>query len=218
MAIISGEVVSSGKIYVINSATDTLERVTDVVEGEYSIDLLTNGVKSLMFVRNDGKAEAYGGVSAIVQLMNGVMYACGQNAYGVLGFGHQNNVLEPSIVGTTLDWDNIDCGSWHTMAIKNNGTLWGCGYNASFQLGTGNNTNFSTFTQIGSDTDWKSVACGNYHTLALKTNGTLWSCGLNDFGQLGHGDLTNRNVFTQLGDATDWTIVSCGDNYTFCKK
>ena len=129
---------------------------------------------------------------------DGTLWGCGQNNYGQLGLGDNNNRNIFTQV-TTNDVKSVYCGDSHTFILENDGTLWGCGRNNEGQLGLGDTANRNTFTQITTNAnDIKEIYCGFYHTLILKNDNTLWGCGHNEYGQLGLGDTTNRTTFTQV--------------------
>jgi alpha-tubulin suppressor-like RCC1 family protein len=68
------------------------------------------------------------------------------------------------------NWKQIDCGSYHSAAIKLDGTLYAWGNNGSGQLAQGNvNTpNYSSPVQtIISGSSWKQVDCNAYTTAAV---------------------------------------------------
>lgn len=90
-------------------------------------------------------------------------------------------------VGEDGEWESIEFGGYHALAIKNNGTLWAWGKNTDGQLGIGNTTDHFTPVQVGSDSDWQMISAGKWHSLAVKNDGSLWAWGWNLSGQLGNG-------------------------------
>ena len=150
---------------------------------------------------------------------DGTLWGCGQNNYGQLGLGDNNNRNIFTQV-TTNDIKSVYCGDSHTFILENDGTLWGCGRNNEGQLGLGDTANRNTFTQITTNAnDIKEIYCGFYHTLILKNDNTLWGCGHNEYGQLGLGDTTNRTTFTKITtNANDIKSVYCGWYHTIMLK
>lgn len=154
---------------------------------------------------------------------NGTLWACGQNGFGALGIGIDNNSLQyssPIQVGSDTNWSKVSSHGYATIAIKTNNTMHGWGYNFWGELGI--NTNYKVFgpNQI-SGTSWSDVSMGEYMTLALKTNGTLWSMGKNIDGQLGlnaSGNYAARSSPVQIGTATDWIKINAGQDSAFAIK
>ena len=207
MALISGEVSSNGRIYIINEDNNCVEHTELLSTGTYLIKYLPNGKKSITFRREDGKMEGFGNVDAYSLNIPGVMYGTGRNVGGQLGLNNTTDVSTLTMAGNDSDWKLVfGCGH-SSIIIKENNTLWGCGTNTSSMLGIP--VVASTLTQIGSDSNWSEVSGSTDHTLAIKTNGTLWVCGSNGGGQLGLNDRITRNTFTQVGSSDDYSTI-CG--------
>ena len=72
-------------------------------------------------------------------LMNEI-HVWGNNTYGQLGLGHNQNQNSPQ----KLNFPNIKkiiCGYYHTIALTNSNEVWVWGYNNDGQLGLGHNRN-----------------------------------------------------------------------------
>ena len=73
---------------------------------------------------------------------NGKVYAWGNNQYGQLGLGDNNNYDEPkemaSLEETIVE---ISAGTNHVLALTENGTIYGWGLNDHGQVGNGTNAN-----------------------------------------------------------------------------
>ncbi|MBK9338120.1 MAG: HYR domain-containing protein [Lewinellaceae bacterium] len=151
---------------------------------------------------------------------DGTLWAWGDNLFGQLGNGTNNDQNQLVKIGAANDWRQLAKGSvsQHSMAIKNDGSLWAWGRNDYGQLGIGNNSYQLTPQQVGSDLDWTMVAVGKSHTLALRTNGTLWACGNNNYGELGIGNTVDKNIFVQVGNAQDWLTIEAGDVHSIALK
>jgi len=149
---------------------------------------------------------------------DGILWTWGNNAsYGQLGLGDKVNRSSPTQVGSDTNWNKVNDGNAHKVAVKTDGTMWSWGNNTTGQLGQGPSNgsiyqlNCSSPVQVGALTNWSNVACGASHTLALKTNGTLWSFGYNSYGgALGLGDTANRYSPVQVGAGTNWSKISAG--------
>ena len=142
------------------------------------------------------------------------LWAWGQNTTGQLGDNTTTGKSSPvQTVTYGATWKLIDCGGYHTCAIKTDGTLWLWGTNSLGRLGNNTTTDRSSPVQtVTFGTNWKLVSGGIYHTSAIKTDGTLWSWGYNNYGTL--GDNTNANNKSSpvqtVTFGTNWKLVSCG--------
>ena len=139
------------------------------------------------------------------------LWAWGSNIdYGNLGLGDRTPRSSPIQVGSATDWEQVNAGDGHVIAIRTGGTLWAWGYNVYGQLGLGNRTHYSSPVQVGTDTNWSKVYTSAYSSFAIKTNGTLWAWGNNANGQLGLGNRDQRSSPVQVGAGTNWTGLSIG--------
>lgn len=139
---------------------------------------------------------------------DGSLWACGRNNNGQLGISNNTTPINvPTKVGADVNWNQISCGSLHTIGIKLDGTIWAWGSNSWGELGfSGLSTNRPT--QIGSDVNWRQVSCGENYSLAIKNDGTLWSWGRNNNGTLGLGvGIGSTNMPTKVGNSSNWKKV-----------
>jgi alpha-tubulin suppressor-like RCC1 family protein len=150
---------------------------------------------------------------------DGSLWAWGNNWFGMLGYGHDENRTVPTRVGEDSNWASVAPGVYHTMAIKTDGSLWGAGVNWYGQLGVGEDyEDQHAFKRVGDENDWVAVAVGNAHTLALKKNGSLWAWGSNWTCQLGNGTGQNENVPIRVDEGTDWVFVAAGGESSLAIK
>ena len=155
---------------------------------------------------------------------DGTLWMWGYNTDGELG---DNTVTKRSsgvqTVSAGTDWKQVECGDYHTAAIKTDGTLWLWGRNDSSQLGVGSAdlSNRSSPVQVfNAGTSWKEVSCGGYFTAGLKNNGSLWLWGSNDLGQIGdNGNLLLRYSPTEtISGGNTWKQVDCKFKHTAAIK
>jgi len=143
----------------------------------------------------------------------GTLWSWGKNSFGQLGNNAITNRSSPvQTVSGGTNWKLVDCGFYHTAAIKTDGTLWSWGFNAFGQLGNNAITNVSSPVQtVSGGTNWRFVSCKFYDTAAIKTDGTLWTWGINTIGQLGDNTTTNKSSPVQtVAGGTSWKSVAAG--------
>lgn len=108
---------------------------------------------------------------------------------GLLGLGSDVSdiISTPSRIGLDYNWKYVNCGAYHSGAIKNNGSLWMWGRNDRGQLGTNETTpiyrNSPTEVYGSNLYEWKQIGCGGLHTMGLKLDGTLWFWGDREYYQ-----------------------------------
>jgi alpha-tubulin suppressor-like RCC1 family protein len=161
-----------------------------------------------------------GGCAAVKT--DGTLWTWGDNGYGRLGTNQsaatRNSASSPVQVGGLTTWQQVSCGSQHTVAITTAGALYAWGRNDDGQLGQNSTLNRSSPVQVGALTTWSYVGGGGRHTAAIKTDGTLWTWGRNQFGEGGLNIDTAKSSPTQVGVLTNWTVVSAGYRNTAAIK
>jgi alpha-tubulin suppressor-like RCC1 family protein len=136
-------------------------------------------------------------------LDDGSVSCWGENTYGSLGDGTNNDWLTPtqtSSLGTGRTAVTISAGNTHTCAIIDDGSVSCWGKNDVGQLGDGTTTSRNTPTQtssLGTGRTAVAIDAGYYHTCAILDDGSVSCWGKNGNGQLGDGTTTNRNIPTQ---------------------
>jgi alpha-tubulin suppressor-like RCC1 family protein len=175
------------------------------------------------------KQVSSGGSHTAAIKTDGTLWTWGFASNGALGNGvttGSRSTPVTTFAGGT-NWKQVNCGGYHTAAIKTDGTLWTWGFNGSGQLGRTSDfarilTPVTTFT---GGTNWADVAttepedlytlsAGNNHTSAIKTDGTLWTWGSGGDGQLGDNTVTGRSTpVTTFAGGTNWKQVNSGISY-----
>jgi alpha-tubulin suppressor-like RCC1 family protein len=148
------------------------------------------------------------------------LWAWGDNHDGQLGIGADLTQTTPRQVGANTDWEFVEAGDRHTLALKTDGTLWAWGRNDKGQLGDRSTENRREPVPVGTERTWRTVAAGYRHTAGIAEDGTLWVWGDNQYGQLGLGEgaPTSRSEPTRLGDETGWASVAAGWAHTLAVK
>ncbi len=112
-----------------------------------------------------------------------------------------------------LEYQTIDAGSRHSLAIKKDGSLWFWGYTYSGE--EENILNYSsTPTKIIDDV--VSVRAGADFSLAIKPAGSLWAWGNTFFGQVGNG--TEKYKSTPVKIMDNVASVSAGGGFSLAIK
>eukprot|EP01083_Nonionella_stella_P254996 875735_1 len=160
------------------------------------------------------------------------MKCWGDNEYGQLGYGDQDNRgqypgemgddLEEINLGTDFIPEIIVAGYRHTCAISTNNKLKCFGENTKGQLGYGDiDSRGGSGSPMGDDlaevelgTNFipMQLSAGYYHTCALSTTNKVKCFGMNYNGQLGYGDTDNRgNEANEMSD--NLTVVDLGSSF-----
>ena len=143
-------------------------------------------------------------------------YVWGNNEYGELGLGDNNNRTSPQELVLPGKIISVCCGNQHTTALVKIGSSQKCyvwGYNGYGQLGLGD-TNHKKSPQELSLLNIITVYCGGYHTIALTDSGILYSWGGNGYGQLGLGHKIDTNLPQEINFIFEpIASVAFGDNH-----
>jgi alpha-tubulin suppressor-like RCC1 family protein len=150
------------------------------------------GTASLLV--EDGRTEwamvSAGGEHSCGLRTDGAAYCWGQNRYGQLGDGTNNNRLVPIAVRGGHTFSTIDAGFMHTCALTLDGEAYCWGQNETGALGIGvsgftEDRNFPS--EVVDNHVSTSVAAGGSFTCALDRGGAAWCWGNGLVGQLGRG-------------------------------
>merc|ERR1712232_257903 len=145
---------------------------------------------------------------------NGEVYSFGNNEYGQLGLGNNENYYSPQLISSLKDVEFIECGGYHIFCKTLNNEIFCWGYNCDGQLGLGNiieqYQNTPILCSSLSNEDFVDIKCGLYHTLVLKLNGDVLSCSANHSGQLGRKSDGNYSTsFQKIEDLSEITRIEC---------
>lgn len=143
--------------------------------------------------------------NTILRCSDGTLFACGENKYGILGFGHNSIVNTfkqiPHIPTNVID---VYLNLYYTIIRCSNGQILACGRNTNQQSGFINYSDIFTFEKItGIPENVVEVACSLYHTILRCSDGKIFARGSNSFGQLGLGDTVYRSIFVEIKKIPD---------------
>jgi alpha-tubulin suppressor-like RCC1 family protein len=164
------------------------------------------------------------GNHTVVVCDDNTLRVSGQNNYGQLGLGHNNNLNTPQILnlhlGENVSIEHVACGGNHTVVVCNDDTLRVFGNNYFGQLGLDHtrdqNTHQTPDLHLGENVGIKHVACGMFHTVVVCDDDTLRVFGNNVYGQLGLGHTRDENSpqTLNLGENVKIKNVACGYSHT----
>lgn len=147
---------------------------------------------------------------------DGKVYSWGNNSYGTLGLGDDDDKWAPTLIAG-LEGKNIKeiiCNNGSVFALTNDGKVYSWGYNNYGQLGLGNTSNIYTPTLITSlqTQTVEKIICNSTNAFALTSDGKVYSWGENYNGVLGTGDYNNSytpklNTGLQTKTIKDITIT-----------
>ena len=163
---------------------------------------------------------AVGSSHSVALCSDGTIAAWGNDTYGQLGDGTNNNSNVPVAVtasgvlsGQTVV--AVAAGFNHSLALCADGTVVAWGMNSAGQLGNGSNTSSNVpvaVTKTGAllNKTVVAIAAGYNHSLARCADGTVVTWGNNAYGQLGNNSTTNSNVpvdITTSGELNGRTVI-----------
>lgn len=147
-------------------------------------------------------------------------YAWGNNNFGELGLGHNDNITEPQLLicPDGGHWTKFICGLTHTVGITSLENVYTWGSNEFGQLGLGTDKYFYNTPQLLSPPDkdsWYKFSCGGEVTFALTLCGEIYSWGFNRNGDLGLSSKKDVRTPTRLTLPTTDPIkdMQCGSHH-----
>jgi alpha-tubulin suppressor-like RCC1 family protein len=145
-----------------------------------------------------------------IALENGNVWAWGDNSYGQLGDGTNDNRYFPVQVkgldgeGFLSDITTIAAGYYHNLALDSSGNVWAWGENNLGQVGDNDTENRNTPVQVlgeggaGYLSDITAISAGLQFSLALDSDRNVWAWGWNEYGRLGDNTTNDRHTPVQV--------------------
>ncbi|XP_073322767.1 uncharacterized protein [Pagrus major] len=148
-------------------------------------------------------------------LEDGRVAACGQNDYGQVGNGSNENAVVPRFVECVDHVSKVTCGANHNLALTGDGRLfqWGCGR----ACGNIKRNILSPEDVTLPSSPVRDIAGGCWHSLLLTDDGNVFSWGMGQEGQLGlgaeriHISTPCLLSYSQLAEVTR---LQAGDSYS----
>lgn len=129
---------------------------------------------------------------------DGTIWAWGDNTYGQLGDGTNNNSNQPVQVLGPGTFSAISAHHEHVLALRDDSTVWAWGRNTEGEIGDPTPGNQNIPVQVVQLDQVHSIEAGGYFSLVQKDDGTIWAFGTNAYGQLGDGTNTSSAVPVQV--------------------
>jgi alpha-tubulin suppressor-like RCC1 family protein len=164
------------------------------------------------------RGAAAGPYHGLAVLMDGTVWAWGDNSVGELGqpTSSLSNSVPPVRVLGLPTVTAVAAGGYFSLALATDGSVWAWGANHNLQLGTGPiATAVSTPTQITDLAGVIAIAGGQFHGMALRSDGTVWAWGDNSAGQLGTETPTLSSTPVQVFGLKNISSISAGPEEGF---
>ncbi|CAJ1068530.1 probable E3 ubiquitin-protein ligase HERC2 isoform X3 [Xyrichtys novacula] len=148
-------------------------------------------------------------------LEDGSVAACGQNDYGQIGSGSNENAVVPHFVECVDHVSKVTCGANHNLALTGDGRLfqWGCGRACGDMK-----RNILLPEEVALPSfSVRDIAGGCWHSLLLTDGGNVFSWGMGQEGQLGLGEdriHSSTPCLLSYSQLTEVTQIQAGESYS----
>ena len=141
---------------------------------------------------------------------DGAAYCWGDNRYGQLGDGTQEDRSLPTPVTTSLRFESLSAGWYHTCGLAADGSAHCWGDNHHGQLGDGTTGSSHTPRPVAGGLQFTALDAGSDHNCAITHDGNAYCWGDNTFVQLGEATDTSRTVPTPVTGDIQFAAISAG--------
>jgi alpha-tubulin suppressor-like RCC1 family protein len=157
-------------------------------------------------------AVAAGAGHSLALRKDGIVWAWGSNAAGMLGDGTTVSRHTPAPVVGLTDVVAVaaDGSDSHSLALKRDGTVWGWGYNFNGQVGDGTTVNRSAPIRVVGLSDVTAIATGSQRSFAVTSAGSVYAWGWEAVGGSSRQPET-RATPTKVEGISDAFQVSAAD-------
>ena len=146
---------------------------------------------------------------------DGTISCWGNNQYGRLGNGTDDDAYTPQQVAKITDATAITAGYRHSCALHRIGNMSCWGNNEFGQLGNGQRTNDSYVPlKVRGITGATAITAGLEHSCALHESGSTSCWGYNSFGRLGNGTNLTSMVPMEVAGITDAAAITAGSRHS----
>lgn len=145
-------------------------------------DFYAYALPTLVKNLNNVIAVSAGGSHSLALKRDGTVWAWGNNGFGQLGVGGNNQIMPYPVQVISIDKAiSVMAGRDHSMALGTGGKLWCWGGNMYGQLANDGKKDSNLPIQLNNGV---IRADASDHILALHDDGSLWGWGFNKFGQV----------------------------------
>ena len=150
---------------------------------------------------------------------NGSIFSFGNNMFGQLGLGKDNDELTKTNIPQKIDihpCKQIACGWLFTMCLTEDDLLYSFGCNIEGELGLGSDCIFSIYPLlIPNIHNIEYIACGESYSICKTYDNTYYSWGSNRYGQIGHIKYIKYERPIQCNNYPENIIsIKCGSDHT----
>jgi len=128
------------------------------------------------------------------------LYCWGDNRWGQVGDGSNENTSNPTEVATALSFVTVAAGAWHACALTQAGDAYCWGRNDHGQLGDGTQADRYEPTRVQTTAVFTGISAGELYTCAVSVDHKLYCWGKGENGQLGTGTLDDQTTPVQVVD------------------
>ena len=172
-----------------------------------------NGSAEISVMVIDFKSVASGAMHTCGLDLSGNAYCWGHNSNGQLGDGSTQESTRPVRVATSVAFDTLVVGDWHTCGLSA-GEAWCWGPNYSGQLGDATTTQRLTPVRVSDGHSFVTITAGLDHTCAIAVDERAYCWGRNDRGELGDSSRTARTVPTVVSGGFQFRELSAANLHT----
>ena len=149
---------------------------------------------------------------------NGSVYSVGDNFYGTLGLGDNEDRINITKIPNFDNIIAISCGNYHSALLTNSGQVYTFGHNNNGELGLGDVINRNVPTLIMGFNNVIQVSCGNQETGLLTNDGLVYTFGRNFAGTLGLGHNFSQISPVNVPGLSDIKKISMNSASLFLKS
>lgn len=151
--------------------------------------------------------------ASLILRPNGDVYTFGENFYGQLGHGDNDDRHSPTKIEGIGPAQVVAGGDNYSLILLRNGDLYSFGEGHSGQLGHGDNQHRNSPTKVATLSEVSMIAAGARHSLAALEEGRVYSFGVGSNGRLGHGDQSSKNTPTLIEALPQCDVLGLAAGY-----
>ncbi|MBE7020835.1 MAG: hypothetical protein E7411_05330 [Ruminococcaceae bacterium] len=189
-------------------------------KGQLGIDVEKNPhypVKTYTDISGETVDIKSGYYHTLVLTKNGKVYSSGQNTYGQLGTGNNDDSDKFALVSALGNYKvtDISANGYQSYAVTVDNKVFAWGRNQYDQLGDGTSEDSSLPVEITDKFPTRiiDVEAGEYCAFARDINGNVYGWGYNTKGNLGNGTLIRQRIPVLIADGYGIKQISAGKHH-----